>query len=247
MARKTCSGRQSCGRAAVITSQIGIVGSDCSSSIEALDDHVDPAAEIPGDAAEEDAEDRRSARRRPGRRSSRCACRTSCATTGRAPAGRCRGSAAARSDAGIPGADQVDVGLEQAQHLVRVPAHEEARWGCASVGSAAHSIFSVTGLRLPTTAGTDGRNPVWSKREIRCTGMKAQRGLGLLGILGARRSPAPGRRRRTRAARRALATARRFLRNRHQTSFQFDATETRSSALEDSSVAERARPAARPP
>ena len=33
MAKKTCSGRQSCGRAAVIASQIGIVGSDCSSSI----------------------------------------------------------------------------------------------------------------------------------------------------------------------------------------------------------------------
>ena len=33
MAKKTCSGRQSCGRAAVITSQIGMVGSDCSSSM----------------------------------------------------------------------------------------------------------------------------------------------------------------------------------------------------------------------
>ena len=30
----------------------------------------------------------------------------------------------------------------------------------------------------------------------------------------------------------ALATARRFLRKRHQTSFQFDATETRSSSSE---------------
>ena len=98
---------------------------------------------------------------------------------------------------------------------------------------------SVTGLRLPTIAGTHGFQPS-SKKCSACTGMNAWRASVRSGFCVAKKS-GHSTTRYMQISTPALNSARWCLRNRHHTSFQLDATAIRSSACRADGAGRRTR------